>query len=418
MTFSSHPLAKLTLLASVAALYACGGGGGGSTTPVAPGASTGTATTTGSATGILTDAAIQGVSYTTSSGVTGVTGANGSYSYNAGDTVTFKLGAVTLGTVTANGIISPIDLAAGDANKYKNLLVLVQSLDSDGAPNNGITIPPAAAAALPAGLDMAEAVESTFASSIATATTTSGSGGVVTSANANAHFLAQAMPLLAGNVYTFGSGGLLRFAANGEYLHGQVNPSEPWHTGVEYGTAVVDIADVHGFHLTSTRTVDTNGDAGVSNDNSECQRVVPVGEGLYAPNNGGDTAPCTFAAGNPVSLKKAANDPNGIVGVWAAGSATAIKKSTIVFSPDGSFLLVDPSDLHPGVEAGTYTYNFSTRAVTITSVLYDTNGSEGVGIGAGIVNSNAQMVLNPDRMTADVQFNNGNGGTTLYRISK
>lgn len=87
------------------------------------------------------------------------------------------------------------------------------------------------------------------------------------------------------------------------------------------------------------------------------------------------------------------------------------------FSPDGSFLLVDPSDLHPGVEAGTYTYNFSTRAVTITSVLYDTNGSEGVGIGAGIVNSNAQMVLNPDRMTADVQFSNGNAGFG-YRISK
>lgn len=419
MTFSAHPLAKLTLLAaSVAALYACGGGGGGSTntvptTPVTT--NPGTSTATGSATGILTDAAIQGVSYTTSSGVTGMTASNGSYNYNPGDTVTFKLGAVTLGAVTANGIISPIDLAAGDAVKFKNLLVLVQSLDADANPNS-ISIPAAAAAALPGSLDLTQAVEATFATSITTAVTTSGSAGLVSAAAANAHFLAQAMPLFASNVYTFGSGGFIRFGSSGEYLHGQVNPSQSWHTGVEHGTAVVDIADAHGFHLTSTRDVDTNGDAGVNNDNSTCQRLVPVGEGLYSPNNGADTAPCTFAAGNPVSLKKAANDPAGIVGVWADGSATTIKTKTIVFSTDGIFLLVDPNNA--GVEAGTYTYNTTTGAVTVTSVLYDTNGSAGVGNGAGAVNTSVQMALNPDRMTADVQFNNGNGGTTLYRISK
>lgn len=36
MTFSAHPLAKITLLATVAALYACGGGGGSSTADSTP----------------------------------------------------------------------------------------------------------------------------------------------------------------------------------------------------------------------------------------------------------------------------------------------------------------------------------------------------------------------------------------------
>ena len=413
MTFSIHPLARLTLIASVAALYACGGGGGGntSTVPTTPG----TTSVVGSATGILTDAAIQGVAYTTSSGVTGVTGANGSYNYNPGDTVTFTLGAVTLATVTANGIISPFDLAAGNADKYRNLLVLVQSLDSDGNPNNGITIPAAAAAALPAGLNLAQAVEATFAASIATAVTASGSGGVVTEANAKAHFVAQALPLLASNVYTYGYGGLLRVGVSGEYLQGQVNPSDSVHTGAEHGTMAIDFADEHGFHLIRTSfDVDTNGDAGVNNNSDFCSRLVPVGEGLYSPNSAQANAPCTFTPGNPVSLRKAENDPTGIVGVWAHASATTIKTETFVFKSDGTFLTVDP--VHPGVEAGTYTYNTTSKIFTIPTTLpYDTNG--GAGLSDGSVNSTTRtFVLSSDGMT--IAVTSSCCSSTLYRISK
>ena len=65
-----------------------------------------------------------------------------------GDTVTFTLGTLTLGTVTATGVISPIQLAAGNAIKLTNLLVLFQSLDADGNPNNGINITAPTAAAV------------------------------------------------------------------------------------------------------------------------------------------------------------------------------------------------------------------------------------------------------------------------------
>jgi hypothetical protein len=85
---------------SLFALGGCGGGGasGVSATPVAA---------TGSATGVITDSAIQGVSYGTSSGITGTTDASGHYSDTPGDTVTFKIGFIALGKpVTATGLVT------------------------------------------------------------------------------------------------------------------------------------------------------------------------------------------------------------------------------------------------------------------------------------------------------------------------
>lgn len=100
---------------------------------------------TGSQTGVLTDAAVAGVPYTTSSGVTGVTNGRGEYRYNDGDTVTFDIAGEKI-SVPATGRISPAVIAAelfpGDeASATINLALLLQSLDKDGNPDNGIEIP-------------------------------------------------------------------------------------------------------------------------------------------------------------------------------------------------------------------------------------------------------------------------------------
>lgn len=42
--------------------------------------------------GVLTDSAIAGVPYTTTSGKSGITTATGEYDYSVGDTVTFNVG--------------------------------------------------------------------------------------------------------------------------------------------------------------------------------------------------------------------------------------------------------------------------------------------------------------------------------------
>lgn len=75
----------------------------------------------GTMTGVLSDSYVKGVSYTTSSNGSGTTGANGEFNYKSGDTVTFKIGEVTLGTVdmasaalsndSGNLMVRPKDLA-------------------------------------------------------------------------------------------------------------------------------------------------------------------------------------------------------------------------------------------------------------------------------------------------------------------
>lgn len=72
------------VLAVGLAVAACGGGGSG----------------VNALTGTLSDSVVKGVSYSASpSGLRGMTGANGEFSYLAGDTVTFKIGGLTLGSI-------------------------------------------------------------------------------------------------------------------------------------------------------------------------------------------------------------------------------------------------------------------------------------------------------------------------------
>src|SRR5690606_12587734 len=80
-----------------------------------------------------------------------VTDADGTFRYNSGDQVTFYLGGVELGQVTARSVVTPQVVAeaiaaanpSADATVVRdNLLVFLQSLDADGNPDNGITITP------------------------------------------------------------------------------------------------------------------------------------------------------------------------------------------------------------------------------------------------------------------------------------
>lgn len=120
-------------------LAGCGGGGsggdddgGGSPNPPAP--------TT--ATGVFKDSNVAGLSYT-SGGQSGVTGANGEFTYETGQTVTFKLGGVTVGTATGKGVVTPVDLVGGGTSTtlhVQNIVRFLMLMDSDGDPSNGITI--------------------------------------------------------------------------------------------------------------------------------------------------------------------------------------------------------------------------------------------------------------------------------------
>lgn len=106
-------------------------------------------TDSGRKTGYFIDSAVAGLSYVTSSGLKGVTDANGSFSYNPGDTVQFFLGETLLvSSVSAQEVISPLMLCGAasltdsspEATMATNLVRLFLALDT-GTNAYGMTLP-------------------------------------------------------------------------------------------------------------------------------------------------------------------------------------------------------------------------------------------------------------------------------------
>jgi len=129
---------KFFALLSVIALGGCGGGGGSSVTaPTTGGTSSPTI-----ATGVFVDSAVTNIAYTTVS-QSGFTDASGKFKYVEGESVVFSVGKVKLPAVKASGTITPKDIAkTNDVNNptLTNILIFLQTLDSDGDPSNGISI--------------------------------------------------------------------------------------------------------------------------------------------------------------------------------------------------------------------------------------------------------------------------------------
>ncbi|MBM3114367.1 esterase-like activity of phytase family protein [Jeongeupia naejangsanensis] len=147
------PLMLATLM--TAGLVACGGGDdGGATSAPAP-APTPAPTpvpSPGAKTGQFYDAAVAGLEYTTSSGgnAIGMTDASGVFSYRDGDAVTFRIGDLVLGQTKGKDKVTLADF--DPANPLSDKVIararLLQTLDADHDPDNGIAIEAAARNAL------------------------------------------------------------------------------------------------------------------------------------------------------------------------------------------------------------------------------------------------------------------------------
>ena len=113
-------------------LAACGGGGGGD-----GGSASG---------GVFVDSPVQGLNFIAGLDV-GVTNAQGAFTASPGTTVLFAVGDVVLGLAPFERQLTPISLVSGATNvtdpEVTNIARLLQSLDADSDPSNGITIDPA-----------------------------------------------------------------------------------------------------------------------------------------------------------------------------------------------------------------------------------------------------------------------------------
>ena len=94
-------------------------------------------------TGYFIDAPVEGLAYTTTSGEKGVTDKYGRFQYKHGDKVKFTIGKLDLGTATPDqeGLVTPETIAQNDDTLKVQILRVLQALDSDNDPSNGITIP-------------------------------------------------------------------------------------------------------------------------------------------------------------------------------------------------------------------------------------------------------------------------------------
>lgn len=133
---------SIAIISSVVAtllMVGCGGGSSGSTT-------------TATSTATFIDSYVAGLEFDTST-ESNVTDTNGNFRFTDGESVTFHIGNLYLGSVkpTKDGKVTPMDLVGTTDPadpKVVRMLRTLQTLDSDGDPTNGITIDPATTATL------------------------------------------------------------------------------------------------------------------------------------------------------------------------------------------------------------------------------------------------------------------------------
>lgn len=92
-------------------------------------------------TGYFVDSGVAGLKYICKpSDLNGTTDVNGTYTCESDDTVEFFLGKHSLGKVVASRYITPANLFPNNDEAALNFAQLIQTLDTDGDPSNGIVV--------------------------------------------------------------------------------------------------------------------------------------------------------------------------------------------------------------------------------------------------------------------------------------
>ncbi|MCR5883776.1 carboxylesterase family protein [Rhizobacter sp. J219] len=95
-------------------------------------------------TGTFVDSPVAGLNVQGSVHGARSTDAQGRFAYQAGETLTFSIGNLTLGSASGAATLTPLSITSGAAaasdQRVANKLILLQTLDADGDLNNGIQI--------------------------------------------------------------------------------------------------------------------------------------------------------------------------------------------------------------------------------------------------------------------------------------
>ena len=277
-------------------LVACGGGGGG------PGGVTSQEFPV-----YLSDAAVQGVEYSSSTGAAGLTGKGGVFLANE-DVFEFSIGAITLGSVRLNSDwkdshVTPADFIGVDDEKAITIARILQGLDEDGDPQTeGISISQNARDNVPD--DLFARLDSGSPVVIGT-----GSYTIPTKADASVHFVNTRKCLFSGGYA--GSYRATVASYTGRLDQGQsyfvLEPFANRIRGVEFSDIYRDEND---FELVSVAiTVGAIGSVITLSPGNELSFVTPrLVTGIYAESDGSETESGTYrlnlVAGNPGATRR------------------------------------------------------------------------------------------------------------------
>lgn len=416
-----------TLLLSFAliTLAACGGSSGDDTTPPAnddggdtngddggdtngdsDGGSTdddgGDDSTTGSRSGTFVDSAVAGITFTNQpSGITGTTDAQGRFTFEPGDEVTFSIGDLSLPSTTARGVVTPLTIAGTDDPfdvVATNIARLLQSLDSDGDASNGIDIASGAA-------DVATAVDFSaedFDDQVADLVANSGSSNttLVSATQAQAHLQASIDDVrdqAVGSWYYVDTSAadveeqfviVLTLFADGRFA--MFNDEDlPEFDGFEVGDLEWNI---NNGQVTLSNVQDYNGEIGLYGSTCASEEdslftfdlvtgATPGDDKLLLGADTGVGENCDEAEGDgnvAIEFTRLYSDTDGRVGTWFMEDADEFL--LLHLFADGMFAYLeedtDPQTPSAGIERGSYSIEAETNAVTWT-VVTDTNGDSG-----------------------------------------
>ena len=398
---------KALILSSVVLLANCGGGGSDSPSTL---------------TGVFIDSPVINIGYRTAT-QNGDTNSRGEFKYLAGETVTFFIGDMEFPPVLAAEVVTPLDMADTDDVAHHmviNIIRLLQSLDKDGDPDNGINITQTAkdnAVFLDFDLSV-EGFETQIGIDlfIANGGQDTAQSDLVDTVLALVHFVASL--IRSGEIDsedepvdnqsligtweiaspTDADFYMLSLLEDGTYVHAEVNEIDPnFLSDMEWGTY-----DVVGLgEITTTQNFNNNGDAGLSDFDGSGPRLrliaQPSGSLMYAPDTNNDGI-----SDGVFGLRRV--DSEGLLGTWLS-TTTENDLLMIVFFDDGTYFHgeVDEDDDTEisGMELGTYERDEDTGLLTVSQT-FDNNGDTGLTDFTGVGAPNIFVNIEGDTLTATI----------------
>ncbi len=320
--------------------------------------------------GVLTDGPVVGVKYliTTSTGesIEGTTNEKGEFEYTEGDTVRFFIGDVQLGeAVEAKARITSLDLVESE-NARTNLMVFLQSLDSNDNHIDGIQISEETQEALTAvNLNFNQSTTDFVNEVVAKTGITQDQ--LKTPEEAASNLQAAFYKEIAGTWEigrTNTSAILLHILPDGRYAIGEAEDADG------DGTPGIETGQLNWNALTTTLSpvisLDTNGDYGLSHsDNDDPLRLTYNGKDLVLTEAG-------FSSDHILTKVK---QSSGLVGTWRFNET-----HLFAFFDTGFYFFLDTEGGdecgRPGIEYGKYSLTGNT--LSATEILYDTNDCGGL----------------------------------------